>query len=347
MARGGSRKSSQAKPTQQASDALSLPPGLAPPPGLPAPTAASRRKAAKQLAGIDALQPSLVRPPGLESIAEDPIISTKTDEDAETSSTTSPMYVESSTGGTSIDNLISGRTGEEDMLSEMYQVQLSGLPNEILCGAMFEVVLQQARLNGYYSSYTTTLGESSGEALIYLPTESAAEWCLYHFRSCSWGLGGTMLAAEIVSRPTCEQVGELFEDGLFEDGLFDQLASFSPSLFQEGDHLEVVGDESDGTDVPLYADSERQSARLSSDAPAFVPGSAPLARLSIEAPEFVMSAMVGGLSAEAHEFVPGQLTEKLVALSSKLANTSDVSTVDGDSEAESEKEGNANEATAR
>jgi hypothetical protein len=250
------------------------------------------------------------------------------------------MYIDSSIGvpESSLDSLGSPL---EAAPAEMYQVQLTGLPNEILCGAMFKVVLQQARLNGYYSSYSTTPGGSSGEAVISLLTEEAADWCVYHFRNCSWGAGGTMLGAELISRPSSEQVSELFDE------LFDSLAAFPPGpLFQEADALDASLIASDAVETSLYADSERQAARLSSDAPAFVPGST-VARFSAEAPEFVMPAMLGGLSAEAHEFIPGQLTEKLMALSSKFANNSDVSTVDGDSDRDSEKDGNANEAAVR
>jgi hypothetical protein len=257
-------------------------------------------------------------------------------EDAETSSTTSPMYIDSSIGvpESTLDSLGSPM---EAAPVEMYQVQLTGLPNEILCGAMFEVVLQQARLNGFYSSYTTTPGRSSGEAVVSLPTEEVADWCVYHFRSCSWGVGGTMLGAELISRPSSEQVSEIF----------DSLAAFPAGpLFQEGDALDTSLIASDAIEASLYADSDRQAARLSSDAPAFVPGST-VARFSAEAPEFVMPLMLGGLSAGAHEFIPGQLTEKLMALSSKLANNSDVSTVDGDSDRDSEKDGNVNEAALR
>jgi hypothetical protein len=324
MAKGNARKTSQVKASQKASEAISLPPGLAPPPGLPTPSASQRKKGeryAKQLAGHESAQP-LVRPPGLESIAEDAIMPIKVDatEDDETSSSVSPMYIESSisTPESTLDTL-------EAIPSEIYQVQLLGLPNEILCDAMFEVVLQQARLNGHYSGYRTTPGESTGEAVVDITNESAAEWCLQHFRSCSWGVGGTMLGAEIISKPSSEQVGELFEEFLF--------AGFQPGpLFQEG-KLDGELDESDGVESALYTDNERLTG-LSSHALPFVPG----ARLSAEAPEFVMSAMTGGLSAGAQEFVPGQLTEKIVALSSKFANTSDVSTVDGDSEVDSEKE---------
>jgi hypothetical protein len=241
-------------------------------------------------------------------------------EDAETSSTTSPMYI---TGAP--ESIVGSSEELEAIPSEMYQVRLSGLPNQILGGPMFKVVLQQARLNGSYSSYSTTPGKSCGEALINLPTESAAEWCLHHFSCCSWGIGGSMITVELVSRPSCEQMS-----GLFEDPLFDSMAPLQPGLlFQEGDLL--------------GADIDSQTTRLSFDAPAFVPS----AMLPVEAPEVVVSATDSWLSAEAHEFVPGQSMEKIAVLSSKFANSSDVSTVDEDSEPDSEKYGNTNVTAAQ
>jgi hypothetical protein len=214
---------------------------------------------------------------------------------------------------------------------EMHQVQLTGLPNEILSDMMFEAVLQQAHLNGAYVSYTTCLGKHHGEAVVNLNSASAAEWCAHHFHDRSWMADGTAVVAQLLPSSAPEQ--EALADDLstevweqadeFDYGAWNfsaDAAVFDPSQFQEVHGTSGAFE----YDCNFGVELERPlPGGFSVDAPAFVPTPVAPARLSAKAPVFV----------------PGKSGDK-------STNNSDVSTVDGESESDEEKEGAAIEAAA-
>jgi len=292
-------KAPRTKKQQQVVDTIEPPPGLAPPPGLPVLSGSARKKAAKRLADSDlaGCPPGLSLPPGLEPIAEDAATSESTAA-GDDSSTASPAY------------------GSE----EMHQVQLTGLPNEILSDMMFQAVLQQAQLGGAYANFSTTRGKRFGKALINFTSEFAAEWCVQHFHGRSWAADGTVVNACLLSssRSEKEANGEPLPDSIWLE-----------AWFQEACAMENLGEFEDfhlAASAPAFqafgSDTDRPSVGFSFDTPAFVP-------TGISA-----SGLCGGLSAEAPAFVPGQ---KSMALDRKFANGSDVSTVDGESESDEEK----------
>lgn len=336
---------------RQAAEATPLPAGIEPPPGLPPPglTASARKKAIKKLAEAE-----LTAPPGLETIAED--------DDAESTAAdgTSPP---SSVGA-----------AESVMDSEMPRVRLTGLPNELLSDLIFQAVLQQGHLKGVYTSFTTRRGDRCGEATVNFLTESAAEWCVHHFHGCCWAADGTPVEALLLSRGKAIHeagpfaVGQLVEmvglvsradlnglsgtltawdaavgrwtvilsSGEAVRGRPENLVSFSmeavandtleepwlEAWFQQacahdmsqfGDaELALLQDQNFGCDPDR--DVERPFQGFSADAAAFVPSSA--------------GADSAGLPTEALVLVPGD--------DQKFTSTSDVSTVDDESESDSE-----------
>lgn len=294
---------------QQVSDVVPLPPGLAPPPGLPAPARSTRKKAARrhsdELAAAGC-PPGLTLPPGLETIAEDVVTSDSTTV-GDTSPPPSPMFAKSSAGA--LESNLESVTYTTQVSGEIHQVQLTGLPNEILNDQMLRAVLQQAQLNGCYSSFTTSHGKSCGEALIELVSQPAAEWCVQHFHGRRWAANDTLVSAYLLTPSSTEHQCESPDQQLPEEFW---LEAWFHDACELGEEISV-----NAASFP-HIDTQRLSAGLSAGAPAFVPS-------------YVAS---GGLSAEAPVFVPGQ---KSTSFDQKSTNTSDASTVD-EEESESDDE---------
>jgi len=80
-----------------------------------------------------------------------------------------------------------------------HSVRISGLPNELLSDAMFEVVLDQASVGNALVSFTTRKGKRTGEAVVRVKTSSAASHCVRHFQGCHWDARGAVVKAEVVS----------------------------------------------------------------------------------------------------------------------------------------------------
>jgi len=287
------------------------PPGLALPPGLSAPSSLSRKKAIRRLVGDElaaagfppglAMPPGLALPPGLETIAEDVATS------------------DSTTAGESTPASPAESSESEESSEEKHQVQLSGLPIDILSDIMFRAVLQQAQLNGHYSKFTTSPGKPLGKAVVTLVSQSAADWCICHFHGRVWADGVPVNAHLLAKRGAPEATS----------------ADISPeepwleAWFQEACSLEGLGDfgkEELGEvwfpeaveQYPPAKQDQRPSSSFSAEAPAFALG----------------SSLPGGLSAKAPAFVPGK---KSMAPDQRVTNSSDVSTVDGESESDEEK----------
>jgi hypothetical protein len=184
----------------------------------------------------------------------------------------------------------------------IHQVQLVGLPNEILSDMMFRAVLQQAQLNGSYSSFTTSPGKNLpwGEAVIDLVSDSAAQWCCYHFHGRSWMADGTEVIATLLTPSSFEQDAALEPLAQFDETWLESLAMES-AWFQSACAMESLAMEGLSFDSLAYSSS---------------------------------CAAAGGLSAEAPVFVPGM---KSMGVDNSLANNSDVSTVDGESESDEDK----------
>jgi len=323
---------------RQAAEATPLPAGIEPPPGLPPPglSASARKKAIRKLAEAE-----ITAPPGLETIVED--------DDSE-----------STADGTSQPSSIGAAESVID--SEMPQVRVAGLPNELLADLMFQAVLQQGHLKGLYTGFTTRRGDRCGEATINFVDESAAEWCVHHFNGCCWAADGRPVEAHLLTRVKAVHeagpfaVGQLVEMvGLVSredlNGLCGTLTAWDAAVGRwtvlllsgeavrgrpenlvapsmevstgtcEEPWLEAWFDQACAPDITQFYDAELALFQgFSADAPAFIPSSA--------------GADSVGLSAEALVFVPG---DKSVALDQKFTSTSDVSTVDGESEPDSEK----------
>lgn len=281
----------------QVSEELEPPPGLpaptklAPPPGLPAPST-SRKKASKKRhadAGLDlaaaGCPPGLSLPPGLETINEDVANSEST------ASGESPVYLDSSADASQASE-------------EMHQVQLTGLPNQILSDMMMEAVLQQAQLNGCYTSFTTSPGKSCGEVVINMVSAEAAEWCAQHFHGRSWSADGTVVSACLLNQNTTEaEISDVPERAWLE------------AWFQEACAMEGYGKLDEEIFQPVDAMLEMPASGFPVDAPAFLP----------------TPMTFGGFSAEAPVFVPGQKSME------KFSNNSECSTVDGESESDEDK----------
>jgi len=234
---------------QQVSEDLAGPPGLALPPGLSAPSGSARKKAAKRLADLElaaaGYPPGLSPPPGLETIDEDVAHSDSTTVDGN-----STEFTESPAGAR--------ESAWDD--SEMYQVQLSGLPNEILSDIMFKAVLQQAQLNGSYSSFSTSPGKACGTAVVNLISASAAEWAVVHFHGRVWA-----------------------DDRCVTAYLVPKIQSEEEAWFQSCADMEF-----DGISFQSFvAEVEVPSTGFSADSPAFVPSQATPNAMSAEAAVFV------------------------------------------------------------
>jgi len=293
---------------EQVSSEVAPPPGLAPPPGNSAPAPSSRNKVVRRLVDAELasagfppglpIPAGLAAPPGLETIAED--VATSDSTTAGESTPPSPTSCEKSSFGTM----------ESEVSEEMHRVQLIGLPNQILSDPMFQAVLQQAQLNGQYTSFTTRPGKPYGEALVNLVSHSAAEWCAYHFHSRVWTADGVPVEAKLLDESSAEQEATVADpsadEAWLETWFIEACAMKGVAELGEAELGEVWFPE---------ATPQRPSASFSADAPAFMPSSV-------------------GLSAEARVFVPGK---KSLALDQRCTNNSDVSTVDGESESDEDK----------
>lgn len=85
-----------------------------------------------------------------------------------------------------------------DTVDSQVFVLVGGLPNNLLQHSRFEVVLQQAFLTSEVSAFLTNKGKPSGEALLKVDCQSAAEHCLRHFRACCWGWQKVGITAKIL-----------------------------------------------------------------------------------------------------------------------------------------------------
>jgi hypothetical protein len=223
----------------------------------------------------------------LETISEDVANSDST------TSGDSPAYLESSADASQASE-------------EMHQVQLTGLPNQILSDMMMEAVLQQAQLNGCYTSFTTTPGpgKSCGEVVINMVSAEAAEWCAQHFHGRSWSADGTVVSACLLNQNITEaEMNDVPERAWLE------------AWFQEACAMEGYGKLDEETFQPVDSTLEMPSSGFSVDTPAYLP----------------LPMSFGGFSAEAPVFVPGQKSLE------KLSNNSECSTVDGESESDEDK----------
>jgi len=210
---------------------------------------------------------------------------------------------------------------EEIALEMLHQVQLVGLPNEILNDDMFPAVLQQAQLKGSYTGFSLTPGTEKpwGEAVINLVSHSCAEWCAYHFHGCSWMADGTEVSAQLLQPENFDhevalEAMPMLDETWLEAWYPDACAMEQLLMEGMGDEFEapVLGHEFEAPVLGLEAEPPQD---VSLDSLALVPAS------------------TGQLSAEAPVFVPGQ---KSMAFDQGMPNNSDVSTEDG-SESEEEK----------
>lgn len=238
--------------------------------------------------------PGLVLPPGLEELED----STTASNDSEEISPSSPMYIKSSAIAAD--------------LMPAHRLQISGLPNAILSNLMLEAVLQQAQLSNYVVSFTTKPGKVSGEAIVTLVSEEAAEWCAQHFQGCRWCSSGTAVSirhlpppeTKAASAPTHKSARAVVEKPeTFPSMLSAEAAEFQPSQAASA----------------MWTD-------LSVDAPVFMPG-AFTAAATYEASTYETSM----LCAEAPVFVPSLYEDKDAQ---KFVTSSDVSTEDLGSESD-------------
>jgi hypothetical protein len=279
-----------------------LPPGLEAPPGLPAPSSAARKS-------LELALPPGLAPPGLETIAED------ADSESTAADESSPP---SSVGAT-----------ESNLDSEGPQVRVTGLPNEILSNLMFSAALQQAGCKGLYASFTTVLGAKFGEALIKMVDESSAQWIAHHFHGRCWAADGRLVEAHVLSKSKAEPEADIpctaeandASEGSEEAWLeawFQEAAQKDMSAFVEA---EFAFFQAQNFGYGLWGEVERRlSEELCADVSTLQPSCA--------------GASSGRLSAEAPEFTPGKQS---IVLDQKCTNTSDVSTVDGESESDEDK----------
>jgi hypothetical protein len=220
MAKGHARKPVQQKPLTHAAEVVALPPGLAPP-GL----AVSYASAGKAVNTIDIpMPPGLAPPPGLEMVEE----------------CGAPGH---STITRDLQIPLVSATGQCEVL-------VTGLSNAMLSDVMFEAILHQARLDGQYASFKTIPRASSGEALISLYSESAAERCMSHFQGRPWGPHGKTVHARLLQGK--------------KEKTRQQPMRLEPSWA----HL----DNGTAGAISNNFDKYGSSTRFSADAPVFVPG---------------------------------------------------------------------------
>jgi len=188
----------------------------------------------------------------------------------------------------------------------MHQVQLIGLPNELLSEPAFQAVLEQAQLEGFYSGVTLSQGKLWGEAVIDLTDEFAVGWCVQHFHGRSWAADGTPVSACILAREDLVEEVHDESDESWLEAWYKEACRFGLGLHSEDANASVAAEV-----FPLTAEESPPSV-LSADAPTLVTKLLPPSELSANAPIFV----------------PG---EKIIDIGEKIP-ASDVSTVDAESE---------------
>mmetsp|Transcript_148083 Transcript_148083/g.258335 ORF Transcript_148083/g.258335 Transcript_148083/m.258335 type:complete len:308 (+) Transcript_148083:133-1056(+) len=233
------------------------------------------------------IEKSVPRPPGLEFPPglEEPLESSTTASNNSSNSPSSPMYIKSSL------------MAPESL--PVHRVQISGLPNAILSHLMLEAVLQQAQLSTYVVTFTTKPGKVSGEAVVTLVSEEAAECCVQHFQGCHWDASGAAVCARYLP-PAGSKVAVPAHNKI--------VAALATSRGMSAEAAEFQ---------PLQVGSASQKTDLSVDAPIFMPGA--LTSSMFEAPM---------LCAEAPAFIPKK----------NFVTSSDVSTEDLGSESDEDKE---------
>lgn len=229
--------------------------------------------------------PGLDLPPGLEEPLEENSTTASNDS---SNSPSSPMYVKSSL------------MAPEPL--PVHRVKINGLPNALLSHLMLEAVLQQANLSTYVTTFTTKPGKVSGEVVVTLVNEEAAEWCVQHFQGCHWDASGAAVYAEYL-RPSSSKA-TMPEHSKSAGGV----AMKATSRWMSAEAAEFQ---------PSQAASASHKTDLSVDAPVFTPGA--LTASMFEAPR---------LCAEAPAFIPKK----------NFVTSSDVSTEDLGSESDEDKE---------
>lgn len=87
----------------------------------------------------------------------------------------------------------------------VYQVLVSGLPNQLLSDMMFGAILEQSGITEQVLGFKASKGRTpdDGQVLISLDSQYTAEWCACHFQGRNWG--SASVTAEVVSAPQFDE----------------------------------------------------------------------------------------------------------------------------------------------
>lgn len=213
---------------------------------------------------------------------------------------------------------------EEPMTTAMapvFQVVVSGVPNELLSEPMMDAILQQAGVDESATGFTVKRGKPCGEAVLFFSCELAAHQCLAHFEACQWGSkSGEQVAAVLVGPPAdctdalplvplseeASAVDEEVETMMFTEAWQAAGALTCQPFFPSWEASAACKDPSSSRRLsaaaPAWVPQQRQAcqaASLSANAPAFVPAALGEEHVKKVSPKARHSAAAGGASSDA------------------------------------------------